>query len=62
MNRLLALIAIYLIFFLIMTMMIIIGWNLFMVPVFALKSLTLTQALGFTLLSSIFKPVSFKTK
>jgi hypothetical protein len=32
-----------------------IGWVLFMVPVFNLPNLTWTQALGFSLLASIFR-------
>ena len=46
----LALFAVCLTFFLVLY-----GWELFMVPVFGLRSLSLTEALGFIMLASIFK-------
>ncbi len=42
------------------TLLVMLGWSLFMVPVFGLKSLTFVQAVGLSLVGSAFRSSSIK--
>lgn len=44
------------------SLFIMLGWSLFVVPVFGLKSLSFIQAFGFSLLAAAFKGGSEATK
>lgn len=58
MDTILNMLLILVIAVLINTLLIMLGWSLFMVPVFGMKSLTLLEALGFAILAATFKPTS----
>lgn len=55
MDKLIALLGIFLIVILLSLLFIKLGWYLFMVPVFGLPDLTWMQAFGFSLLASALK-------
>lgn len=55
MAKLIGILTILLILFIIGPLVVMLGWHLFMVPVFALPSLTFLQAIGFVLLTGAFK-------
>ena len=42
------------------SLIIMLGWSLFIIPVFGYESLTFIQAFGFSLLASAFKPHNLK--
>jgi hypothetical protein len=47
--------AVVLLVYLIHLLVIMVGWSLFVVPVFGLASLTLSQAIGLSLLTTVFR-------
>jgi len=55
MNDLFTVIATILIVFLITMILTMWGWSLFMVPVFGMQALTVSQAFGFVLLTNMLK-------
>lgn len=55
MAKLIGILTILLILFIIGPLVVMLGWYLFMVPVFGLPSLTFLQAIGFVLLAGAFK-------
>lgn len=55
MDTVLTVILVLVVAILISTVFVMIGWSLFMVPVFGMKSLTFMQALGFGFLAAAFK-------
>jgi len=58
MTKILTAIVFILLFLAITVAFIMLGWSLFVVPVFGLPSLSFLQALGFALLASAFRVVS----
>jgi len=62
MGDLLTLIAIVIAVFLLKMILVMFGWNLFMCSLFGMQSLSLSQAVGFTLLASCFAGSSITKK
>lgn len=58
MDKLAIVILVLVVVTLISTVFVMLGWSLFVVPVFGLKPLTFFQAFGFSLLANCFKSSS----
>ena len=55
MGKLLGILVVLAILFILGPLFVMLGWYLFMVPVFGLPTLTFLQALGFMMLAAAFK-------
>lgn len=60
MEKMLAVLFIMFILFCIGPLFIMLGWSLFMVPVFSLKSLAFSEAIGFMLMAAAFRGMGYK--